>query len=89
MSVSEDELLGKFIDRYMKKAIDNLIFKLESKYNVELSESSTLEVVLLSSDFINRISQVIKSEQLREPKHLRMNRMTNLEIIDIKNTNKY
>lgn len=67
MSVSEDELLGKFIDRYMKKAIDNLIFKLESEYNVELSESSTLEVVLLSSDFINRISQVIKSEQLREP----------------------
>ena len=67
MSVSEDELLGKFIDRYMKKAIDNLIFKLESQYNVELSESSTLEVVLLSSDFINRISQVIKSEQLREP----------------------
>ncbi len=67
MSVSEDELLGKFIDRYMKKAIDNLIFKLKSKYNVELSESSTLEVVLLSSDFINRISQVIKSEQLREP----------------------
>lgn len=67
MSVSEDELLGKFIDRYMKKVIDNLIFKLESKYNVELSESSTLEVVLLSSDFINRISQVIKSEQLREP----------------------
>ena len=43
MSVSEDELLGKFIDRYMKKAIDNLIFKLESKYNVELSESSTLK----------------------------------------------
>lgn len=67
MLVSEDELLGKFIDRYMKKAIDNLIFKLESKYNVELSESSTLEVVLLSSDFINRISQVIESEQLREP----------------------
>lgn len=67
MSVSEDELLGKFIDRYMKKVIDNLIFKLESKYNVELSESSTLEVVLLSSDFINRISQVIESEQLREP----------------------
>lgn len=67
MSVSEDELLGKFIDRYMKKAIDNLIFKLKSKYNVELSESSTLEVVLLSSDFINRISQVIESEQLREP----------------------
>lgn len=67
MSVSEDELLSKFIDRYMKKVIDNLIFKLESKYNVELSESSTLEVVLLSSDFINRISQVIESEQLREP----------------------
>ena len=60
-----------------------------SKYNVELSESSTLEVVLLSSDFINRISQVIESEQLREPEAFENEPNDQSGNYRYKNTNKY
>lgn len=58
---------SKYIDNFMKHAIDKLIYNLNEKYDLELSKSSQLEVLNLSLDFIQRVSNVIIAEQLVEP----------------------
>lgn len=58
---------SKYIDKFIKHAIDKLIYNLNEKYDIELSKSSQLEILNLSINYIQRMNQAIIAEQLVEP----------------------
>lgn len=66
-SVDIQEEANKYIDTFFRKAIDELVFRLESKFDYTFSPATTLTLVLLATEFIARFSNTVNSEDLMEP----------------------
>ena len=72
-SIEQQQEATEFIDKFLTKAIDELVFKLESDYNFTFSPSTLLSLVLLTTDFKSRLATTINSEDLMEPESFDLN----------------
>lgn len=66
-SVNIQEEVTKFIDEALKKAVDEIVFGLEEKYNYDFSPATILTLVLLTTEFTQRFTSTVNSQDLMEP----------------------
>lgn len=69
MAKSNSETVSNFIDKRLKKAIDDIVYTLENKADIELSPDTQQYLANLSLQFIEQFSKTIISEQLIEPEY--------------------
>lgn len=66
-SINIQEEVTKFIDEALKKAVDEIVFGLEEKYNYDFSPATILTLVLLTTEFTQRFTSTVNSQDLMEP----------------------
>jgi uncharacterized protein YejL (UPF0352 family) len=67
--------IEKVIDHKIKHTVDDLIFLLEKKYDYHFSDSATMDVANITTEFISRLISTIQSENLVEPEYFEKNYM--------------